>query len=147
MESSFSFPKIGNGIFIFPSEIWQWAEPFPFSRVQNSFPLTPVNVFQNLRNLRLISCRKPCRVMGSKKLKDLLLKRERRLTLPHNTRHRVERLESFAFLKEFSGISYQTQSRGKAKHWRFPIEILYKMELAERANFHFVKKFFNPLEM
>ena len=26
----------------------------------------------------------------------------------HNTRHRLERLESFAFLKEFSGISYQT---------------------------------------
>ena len=45
----------------------------------------------------------------------------------HNTRHRVERLESFAFLKEFSGISYQTHSGGKGEHWRFPIEILYKM--------------------
>ena len=31
----------------------------------------------------------------------------------HNTRHRVERLESFAFLKEFSGISYQTHSGGR----------------------------------
>ena len=65
----------------------------------------------------------------------------------HNTRHRVERLESFAFLKEFSGISYQTHSGGKGEHWRFPIEILYKMELAERANFHFVKKCFNPVKM
>ena len=41
----------------------------------------------------------------------------------HNTRHRVERLESFAFLKEFSGISYQTHSGGREgraleiSHW------------------------------
>ena len=52
----------------------------------------------------------------------------------HNTRHRLERLESFAFLKEFSGISYQTHSGEKGEHWRFPIEILYKMEVG-RANF------------
>ena len=53
----------------------------------------------------------------------------------HNTRHRLERLESFAFLKEFSGISYQThRGEGGGAYWRFPIEILYKMEV-ERANF------------
>ena len=51
---------------------------------------------------------------GIKELKDLLLKREPVSPRTQYTSPHVERLESFAFLKEFSGISYQTHSGGRA---------------------------------
>ena len=45
----------------------------------------------------------------------------------HNTRHRLERLESFAFLKEFSGISYQThRGEGEARTGDFPLRFSTK---------------------
>ena len=60
----------------------------------------------------------------------------------HNTRHRLERLESFAFLKEFSGISYQTH-RGEGARRVLEISHWDSLQNGGRAGkfseFHFVK--------
>ena len=80
----------------------------------------------------LISCTKPCRVMGSKNWKTFCWK-ENPSPLAHNTRHRTLNVWNLLHFWKNSP-EFHIKLTAEGEHWRFPIEILYKMEV-ERTNF------------